>query len=80
MIASASNLPRQLSDIFSQRLKTDNLQLPILEPSQYSSLLELPLFTSKVPAGFPSPADDHIEASIDCKRVAIPLPQLTGRN
>ncbi|MFM8342378.1 MAG: hypothetical protein ACKN9F_09195 [Methylomonas sp.] len=67
MIALTSNLSQQLSEIFSQQLKTDNLQLPIMEPSQFAQQLELPLFTARVPAGFgfPSPADDHLEASID---------------
>jgi DNA polymerase V len=27
--------------------------------------LKLPLFSSKVPAGFPSPADDHVEEHLD---------------
>ena len=29
--------------------------------------LELPLFSAQVPAGFPSPADDHIEGKLDLK-------------
>lgn len=35
------------------------IYLPIL------SKLRLPLFLSKVPAGFPSPAEDYIEKSLD---------------
>jgi SOS-response transcriptional repressors (RecA-mediated autopeptidases) len=77
MIASSSTLPQQLSDIFNQRLKVDNLELPILEPSQFAPLLELPLFTFKVPAGFPSPADDHLEASIDLNQQYIDHPAAT---
>ncbi|MGZ0080062.1 LexA family protein [Methylomonas sp. YC3] len=79
MIASSSNLPQQLSDIFSQRLKTDNLELPILEPSQVASILELPLFTARVPAGFgfPSPADDHLEAAIDLNEQYVQHPAST---
>ncbi len=77
MIATTSTLQQQLSDIFSQQLKTDNLALPILEPSQFAALLELPLFTSKVPAGFPSPADDHLEASIDLNQQYIEHPAAT---
>ena len=30
-----------------------------------------PLFQSRVPAGFPSPADDHVEASLDLSRELI---------
>ncbi len=77
MIASISNLPQQLSNILCQQLKTDNLQLPILEPSQLAPQLELPLFTSKVPAGFPSPADDHLEASIDLNQQYVQHPAAT---
>ena len=46
-------------------LAADNLQLPIFELSQFPTLVDLPLFASKIPAGFPSPADDHLEATID---------------
>lgn len=77
MIATTSTLQQQLSDIFNRQLKTDNLELPILEPSQFASLLELPLYTSKIPAGFPSPADDHIEASIDLNQQYVQHPAAT---
>ncbi len=30
-----------------------------------STVLELPLFTSSVPAGFPSPADDYVDQKLD---------------
>jgi len=72
-----SNFPQKLSDIFSQWQKTDNLRLPIQELSQFAPQLELPLFTSKVPAGFPSPADDHLEASIDLNQQFIEHPATT---
>lgn len=34
-------------------------------PSVILSSIELPIFSSKVSAGFPSPADDHIEKRLD---------------
>jgi DNA polymerase V len=34
-------------------------------PSIIPSTIELPMFSSKVSAGFPSPADDHIEKRLD---------------
>ena len=58
-------------------LIADNLQLPILELSQLSMLLDLPLFGSKIPAGFPSPADDHLEATIDLNRQFVHHPAAT---
>ena len=53
------------------------MRLPIQELSQFAPQLELPLFTSKVPAGFPSPADDHLEASIDLNQQFIEHPATT---
>jgi DNA polymerase V len=37
----------------------------IQRPSLHSTKLALPLFSSKVAAGFPSPADDHVEKRLD---------------
>jgi len=39
--------------------------------------LELPLFSAKVQAGFPSPADDHLERSIDLNEELIRNPAST---
>jgi DNA polymerase V len=61
----------------SEWLTSDNLQLPILELSQLPMLLDLPLFGSKIPAGFPSPADDHLEATIDLNRQFVRHPAAT---
>nr|WP_103027168.1 translesion error-prone DNA polymerase V autoproteolytic subunit [Salinibacter altiplanensis] len=36
-----------------------------------------PLFQSRVPAGFPSPADDHVEASLDLSRELIEKEEAT---
>jgi len=38
--------------------------LTIIQPD-CSTSIERPLFLSKVPAGFPSPADDYIEGKLD---------------
>lgn len=58
-------------------LIAENLQLPIMELSQLPMLLDLPLFGSKIPAGFPSPADDHLEATIDLNRQYVRHPAAT---
>ena len=58
-------------------LKSECLQLPVLEPHLFPLSLELPLFGSKVPAGFPSPADDHLEASIDLNQQFVRNPVAT---
>jgi len=46
-----------------QRLEQLDNVISIDEPS--ISHLELPLYSTKVAAGFPSPADDHIEKRLD---------------
>ena len=39
--------------------------------------LALPLYGSRVPAGFPSPADDHIEGKLDLNLHLIRRPAAT---
>lgn len=41
------------------------------------SALPLPLFGSRVPAGFPSPADDHLEDSLDLNAHLVQHPAAT---
>lgn len=41
------------------------------------STLEIPLYDSAVSAGFPSPAEDHIEAHLDLNDLAIKNPPAT---
>jgi DNA polymerase V len=41
-----------------------NAVLTIIQPD-FSTSIERPLFLSKVPAGFPSPADDYLEGKLD---------------
>ena len=55
----------------------DNLQLPFFPSSAELTALALPLFSSKIPAGFPSPADDHLEASIDLNQQYVRHPAAT---
>jgi len=41
------------------------------------SALSLPLFTARIPAGFPSPADDHLEDSVDLNEHLVHHPAAT---
>ena len=43
----------------------------------HASNLNLPLFESRVSAGFPSPADDYLEASLDLNKHLIAHPTTT---
>ena len=46
-------------------------RLPVLWPADALTSLHLPLFGYRIAAGFPSPADDYVEARIDLNRHLI---------
>lgn len=50
--------------------------LPVWSASR-ASKMPLPLFGSRVPAGFPSPADDFIEQALDLNDLLITNPPAT---
>ncbi len=47
---------------------------PVPVPLETTSSLQLPLFSSYVRAGFPNPADDHLEQRIDLNTLLMPHP------
>ena len=59
--------------MFETTLRAASLQRFTDQPSQ----LALPLYGSRVPAGFPSPADDHIEGKLDLNLHLIRRPAAT---
>lgn len=46
-------------------------------PAEHLRNIHLPLFESKVPAGFPSPADDHMEGRLDPNEYLIDQAETT---
>ena len=46
-------------------------------PTTSPSRLSLPLFTGKVAAGFPSPADDYVEKNLDLNELLVQKPAAT---
>ena len=50
---------------------------PILYPTQVPIRVSLPLFNGKVAAGFPSPADDYVEKSLDLNELLVQKPAAT---
>lgn len=46
-------------------------------PARDANKVEVPLFSSKVAAGFPSPADDYIEKTLDLNDLLIQKPAAT---
>jgi len=53
-----------------------NIKLTIFKPDDTKKVL-LPLFSTPVKAGFPSPADDHIEQKLDLNNYLIKHPAAT---
>ena len=43
-----------------------------------AAALPLPLYTSRIAAGFPSPADDHLEAPLDLNEHLVKHPAPTS--
>lgn len=71
----------QLIDTYKGRKNKNNLKLDAKSMKNVglmsASNLNLPLFESRVAAGFPSPADDHLEASLDLNQHLIKHPAAT---
>lgn len=53
------------------------LEAQMLRPADTLNELKLPLFSSHVSAGFPSPADDYIEGQLDLNELMIHRPSAT---
>lgn len=48
-----------------------------IHPASVKKSLKLPLFLAKVPAGFPSPADDYLDKNLDLNEYLIKNPAST---
>ena len=62
--------------------KTKPIRVPISKVNSIMNFinnnsLSLPLYSSKVPAGFPSPADDHMEEKLDLNTHLVKHPTAT---
>jgi len=55
-------------DVYKSQLKSD---VEVLEPDFNAPSLSIPIFSSRVQAGFPSPADDHLEDQLDLNKHLI---------
>lgn len=53
------------------------MKITLLKMKEPASSLSLPLYSSQVPAGFPSPADDYIEDWLDLNEHLIKHPAAT---
>jgi DNA polymerase V len=53
------------------------ISFTLLWPSPLPSMIPLPLFGGKVAAGFPSPADDYVEKTLDLNELLVQKPAAT---
>lgn len=51
--------------------------IQFIKASQEPEILQLPLFADTVPCGFPSPAQDYVEAELDLNDYCILRPSST---
>ena len=65
------NQRKQMFEAFS--LPASNILFPAKSPG----LIDIPLFSGKVSAGFPSPADDYIEKTLDLNDLLVQKPAAT---
>jgi DNA polymerase V len=61
---------------YSFGMKTDSSIADIFKIDQKTKVLR-PLFTCSVSAGFPSPAEDHIDRKLDLNELLVPHPAAT---
>jgi DNA polymerase V len=63
-------------NVYANNLKVDKQQM-ISVPNSNAKQLLTPLYSHKISAGFPSPADDHIEQTLDLNQHLITHPVST---
>jgi DNA polymerase V len=61
----------------SGTVKGNSMKLQSKQPSKSPKKRKIPLFSSPVPAGFPSPADDYLEKKLDLNELLVPRPAST---
>jgi len=54
-----------------------SVNFSIFNPANSPNRVPLPLFTGKVAAGFPSPADDYVEKNLDLNELLVQKPAAT---
>ena len=64
--------------MFLQKIKdTQTLDFYTIDMPENADAVQVPLYMSKVSAGFPSPADDYIETALDFNKFLIKHPAAT---
>lgn len=65
-----SRLPAKFTDT-SLRLNINSGIYRIYQPATHRPVIKFPMFSSKVAAGFPSPADDYVEKDLDLNELLV---------
>ena len=73
LLDSRKQLVESMANKATRLIDISNILFPALTPSS----VPLPLFTSKVAAGFPSPADDYVDKSLDLNELLVQKPAAT---
>jgi len=71
-----SMIPEVRLMLSQRKLQTTDLA-EVYKPDQQAPSISIPLFSSKVSAGFPSPVDDYIEKTLDLNDLLIQQPDAT---
>jgi len=74
MVSEVKVMLRQRKQLFETFSTHSSL---VLFPEQTPTKLAIPLFSGKVAAGFPSPADDYVEKTLDLNDLLIQKPAAT---
>lgn len=71
--------PIVLSLLEARRQQRAAPELPegALRPAQAPTPASVPLYASRIPAGFPSPADDYVEEELDFNKLLVKNPPAT---
>jgi len=74
MLADVKNMLIKCKNNFEQnQILSSSISTPTLSPTVFN----IPLYTDKVAAGFPSPADDYIEKTLDLNDLLVQKPAAT---
>jgi DNA polymerase V len=77
LVAQENEFRRILGETMERRLKNKDNAVSLLWRVSPASRAHMPLFSSRVAAGFPSPADDYIDRGLDLNEFLVKHPSAT---
>ncbi|MBF0455378.1 MAG: repressor LexA [Magnetococcales bacterium] len=69
--------PKKARSLQLLEKKTEACRVTAVQPISTKTTQAIPMFSSHIPAGFPSPADDYIESQLDLNQHLIEHPAAT---